>query len=481
MICKISDLTVLVFGDFMVDQYIEGDVYRISPEAPVPVLTIKNSKQVLGGAGNVANNLLSLGVKVRAITCVGNDAEGQWLVQMLAQKGADASYILQRDDVTTILKTRIVAKGQQFIRLDREKILDLADSLYSYLVNNGDEILKEIKAVVISDYGKGAVTEQTAQFLIHKAKARNIPVIVDPKGNDYTKYRCATVCTPNLKELAEACHRTFESEVDIESGAADLLMRYQFNYLLVTRSDKGISMLQRAKPGKMDFPAAAKEVIDVTGAGDTVVSTIALGLAWGLKIEQCCQLANRAAGIVVSKAGTATLTIDELVTAEGIGKSKIINIEMAGRIAKILKQKGKKVVFTNGCYDLLHAGHLSSLCQAKEFGDILMVGINGDDSVRRLKGKTRPVIDETNRAKMLAAVEYVDYVIIFYEDTPEKLVEIISPDIMVKGLDWKGKPVAGAEKVIEAGGRLEFIKLEPGFSTTNIINKISGIRKEIDR
>lgn len=479
LIKKTKEVYALVLGDYMLDEYIMGDVKRISPEAPVPVVEVRKKEIRLGGAGNVVNNLFALGAKSKVLGCIGKDNLSQILIKELEAINADVSHLGQVEGYCTILKTRIVSKNQQFIRYDQEQLKNLSPQYINFIQSNLDEIFKDVNVVIISDYGKGTVTEELCQKIITKAKTLNLPVIIDPKGADYTKYKGATICTPNLSELSAASNQIIQNDNEemINQYGQKICKEHKFNYLLVTRSEKGMSLIDKEK--KLDFPAMAKEVIDVTGAGDTVVSVIALGMAIGMTLPECCKLGNCAASIVISKFGAATTTINEVLGSQLLESGeKIISPEKISLLIAYLKEQGQKIVFTNGCFDLVHAGHISSFEQAKQFGDVLIVGLNGDESIKRIKGEKRPIVEEKYRAKLLSSLSLVDYVVIFKEDTPQDLIEMIKPDILVKGKDWEGKNVAGQEFVESYGGKVQFIDLEQGLSTTNIINKICKVHEE---
>ena len=470
---KINNKTILVFGDLMVDKYITGNVSRISPEAPVPILAVTNKQSKLGGAGNVINNVTSLGGKTKILGCVGNDEDGSWITKTLSQRGIDISYLKCSDEVKTISKTRLVSKNQQFLRFDEEIIKDIPKSYEEYVIKNIEEIFADVDVLVVSDYGKGTVTKTLCEFLIQTANKKNIPSIVDPKGTDYSKYFGATVCTPNVNELKVVTGKKADSEDEILAAGKKLLKDTNLKYLMLTRSEKGISLFTKGEEEKQDFPAISKDVVDVSGAGDTVVSTVALLLAAGFTAQECCVLANFSASIVCSKFGTATLSLNELMeTVAHSGEFKLIDVTTAKYIVAALKEKGKKAVFTNGCFDLLHAGHLSSFLQAKKFGDVLIVAVNSDKSVKRIKGDLRPVISETDRIKMLCALECVDYVIVMEDNDPSAIISEIKPDIAVKGKDWQGKKMPELDILNSYGGKMEYIELDAGHSTTNIIEKI---------
>lgn len=469
---QIKDTCVLLFGDFMVDKYIYGDVTRISPEAPVPVLKVTSKQMRLGGAGNVVNNLISLGACVRVLGCMGKDTNGEWIISELSDKGINTEHIMQHPQIRTISKTRLISNKQQFLRYDEEIIKDIPTEYIAYIKKNKNIIFENVQVVIISDYGKGAVTKETAQFLISSANELNIPTVIDPKGKDYGKYMGASVCTPNLKELGDAVGRKLISEEDIIIAGKEIQEKTQLEYLLLTRSEKGISLFTLSQ-NKKDFPAISKEVIDITGAGDTVVSVTALMMAMNFSLEECCILANIAASIVCSKFGTATLSLNELMEQiVNSGQFKLVDISTAQYVLASLREKGKKIVFTNGCFDILHTGHLASFLQAKKFGDILIVAVNSDASIKRLKGNERPIISQKDRIAMLCALECVDYVILMEDDTPVNLIKSLKPDVTVKGKDWENKVLPEREAVEAYGGQVKFIEMEVGLSTTNIIRKI---------
>lgn len=468
---NINHITVLVFGDYMVDSYINGDVKRISPEAPVPVVEIKTRTKKLGGAGNVINNIISFGAKVKAIGCIGDDENGNFIKEEFNKMNIDDAFFGIDKNVCTIVKTRITAKKQQFLRLDEEKKKLLPKEYYDYISENLNNVFEGVNSLVISDYAKGAVNEEFCQLLIEKAKSLNIPVIIDPKGTVYKKYKGATVLTPNLKELNDYLQYEVQGDSALTEAGFKLREDCEIEYLALTRSEKGISLF--SKGSREDFPALAKDVIDVTGAGDTVVASIATLMPLGFSMPDLCKLANQTASVVVSKFGAATCTLDELMaTMEDTGEFKLISLDTAKYIVEDLKNKGKTVVFTNGCFDLIHAGHLYSFKYAKSLGDVLIVAVNSDASVKKNKGDLRPIINQDDRIKMICELECVDYVILMEDSNPVNIIKNIKPNISVKGEDWKNKNVP-EQKILESyGGKIEFIPLYQGKSTTNIIEKI---------
>ncbi len=469
---------ILVVGDLVLDQYVGGTVDRISPEAPVPVLNVIWSEDRLGCAGNVANNITSLGGTARLFACIGNDQSGKIIENILNNLGIDSTFIIKKDDIKTIKKVRIIAKNQQIVRLDYEEKKDVSIHLFNYAKTNIKSLFDGIDACILSDYNKGSINSNISQLIINEGKKRNIPVLVDPKGNNWDKYKEATICTPNMIEFADVCHSSVSklTEDNIYSLAIELCKKYCIPNICLTRSEKGMSVIT-INGEKFDVPALRKEVVDVSGAGDTVISTMALSIATGMSIADACVLSNSAASIAVSKLGTTPVQYQELEDLISEHNGKVRSLEEIEIITDRIRKRKNRIVFTNGCFDLLHAGHVSMLEKAKSFGDVLIVGLNSDDSVRRLKGNDRPIINQNDRAKVLQSLHSVDYVVIFDEDTPERIIKIIKPDVLVKGKDYLGKHIAGEEFVKENGGNVALIDLEAGRSTTNII----GIIKKEDK
>lgn len=472
-IYRMKEITVLVYGDFMVDKYIHGEVNRISPEAPVPVLHVTGKERKFGGAGNVVSNLLALGVKVRVAGFTGNDEEGMWLTNTFSKMGADTTYIENTADLQTVIKTRITSRNQQFIRLDEEKSENITKDLEAKILDNLFDMLQGVDSVILSDYGKGNVTSDVAQEIISACIQQAIPVVVDPKGVDYSKYRGATVCKPNEKELAVAMGTSLVTDEDVERAGCELKEQHGIENLVVSRSEKGIMYLNDQNV-RRDFPTKTQEIIDVTGAGDTVVAMIASMMAIGADLEDSCKLANMAAAIVCSKFGAASASVQELIDAleKGIRHEELFTLEGIQKKIQEARQQSKTIVFTNGCFDLLHVGHLSSFRQAKQYGDILIVAVNSDASVKRIKGDSRPIINEENRMRMVSSLKYVDYVVLMEENDPTRLISVLQPDVVVKGRDWEGKYMPEREAIEAYGGKLQFIDLELGLSTTEIIERI---------
>ncbi len=473
-ILKEAKPNILVVGDLMIDHYLWGSCERISPEAPVQVVDVAKETTVLGGAGNVVNNLKALGASVSVAGVIGNDANGDELRAMLRSIAVDDSKLMVQYGRKTSKKSRVIAVSQQILRYDNESREDIAEDSVESIIKSLREDIKSFDAVILSDYGKGVLTKSLTQSVIQVAKAAGIPLLVDPKGSDFSKYRGATLLTPNKKEAQLATGIDIVDESSLEEALLKLKGECNLEISLITLSEDGIAIYDSELKR---FPTVAKEVFDVTGAGDTVIASIAYALSAGKNINEAAKFANLAAGVVVEKIGSATVTVDEIEEYEATlhkstSDAHIKNFEEIDAIVKRYKANGKKVVFTNGCFDILHVGHVKYLQIAKSFGDILIVGLNSDASVSRLKGATRPINTAEDRAYLLAALEAVDFVVPFEEDTPYKLVEMIAPDVLVKGGDYEGKKVVGTEFARE----LKLVNFVDGKSTTKTIEKIQGKR-----
>jgi D-beta-D-heptose 7-phosphate kinase/D-beta-D-heptose 1-phosphate adenosyltransferase len=469
-----SQLKVLVVGDLMLDRYILGEVDRISPEAPVPVLRHAQRYERAGGAANVAMNLAGLGCQALLAGFWGEDAEKAELAAFLDEAKIDTLGVVTTR-LPTISKTRIVSRQQQLLRLDIESQERPSAEDQQHLRERVEQLVSKVHAVVLSDYAKGAVTAELCAVVVRAARAARVPVLVDPKTPDFAKYSGATMVCPNLNELSAATGvGTFEMEALLHAGEAQRA-EHELQYLTVTMSEKGIRVLSDGKT--YHSPARAREVYDVSGAGDTVIATLAASLAGGLQVETAVELANLAAGIVVGKVGTVPIAAHELVGAltpsSGIrGGEKVLDRErLAKRVAE-WRAAGETIVFTNGCFDLLHVGHVTLLEDCHRYGSKLVLGLNSDASVCRLKGPTRPVVGENERARVMAALAAVDAVVLFEEDTPIELIRAVKPDVLVKGGDYSVETVVGHEDVIAAGGRVEIVPTVEGFSTTNIVKKL---------
>ena len=478
---SLPNLRIAVIGDLMVDRYVFGDVSRISPEAPVPVNRVKQMKEVLGGAANVAANLANLDVHVYIGGVAGKDTHGDLLQDLLDSDGIDNSGVVISRDRSTITKMRILGDRQQMMRLDFETVRDVEQQEEEELISWLDSLCqKGLDGIVISDYGKGVCKDSILEKIFNLANCYKIPTIVDPKGSQWEKYNGATYITPNVKELSERVGYSITNDDDkIVTAAKEVLATNNIQYIIATRSEKGISVI--ARDGRIwHNPATQQDVFDVSGAGDTVVATMICSIAANLSMRTALHVANGAAGIVVSKVGTYPIHRQELIELwmslqEGkyIEKS-LYSWEEMKNLVQQWQNQGDIVVFTNGCFDILHRGHITYLQEAAQLGDRLIIGLNSNDSVRRLKGETRPLVDEEDRAWLLSALGCVDGVVLFDEDTPSQLLEIIRPNILVKGGDYKVDDVVGREFV----DSVQILSFKDGYSTTNVVKKIANLVKE---
>lgn len=464
-------LRVLVVGDLMLDHYLYGDVGRISPEAPVPVLRYRHEEERPGGAGNVALNLVSWGCQVFLAGAVGADESGERLIELLQRANVGTDAVLEVPGRQTTIKSRIIARDQQLMRVDRELVAPIDDVVETELAERIDALLPDSDLVLVSDYDKGGVTEGLLGRLLPAARKRGIPVLVDPKGSDFARYRGANLITPNLAEFLAVGRLAEDASCDlVRDTAAELVRTLDLEGVLVTLSERGMTWFG-ADETELYSPARTRQVHDVAGAGDTVLAAIGAARGLGWTMEKAMALANLAAGLVVAKPGVATVSGSELI--EGCGPAdKVIGSDRLAELGRLARQRGQKVVFTNGCFDLLHAGHVAYLQKAKELGDLLVVGLNSDASIRRLKGPERPLVGQEDRSRIMAALDCVDYVTLFDDDTPIRLIEALRPDVLVKGGDYRPEDVVGREFVESCGGRLELIQFEAGRSTTAMIDKI---------
>ncbi|WP_372881729.1 bifunctional D-glycero-beta-D-manno-heptose-7-phosphate kinase/D-glycero-beta-D-manno-heptose 1-phosphate adenylyltransferase HldE [Psychromonas sp.] len=460
---------ILVVGDVMLDRYWHGPTSRISPEAPVPVVKVEHIEERPGGAANVALNVAALGAKVNLIGLVGADEAANILAKNLETVHVNNNFVTV-PNFPTITKLRVLSRHQQLLRLDFEEGFHGIDS--SEILQKMDNSLRTQESVVIfSDYNKGSLTD--VQAMIQLAKKYNSVVLVDPKGCDFEKYRGATLLTPNLAEFEAVVGKCHSEGELIERGLA-LIKQFDLKALLVTRSEHGMTLIREGQE-PFHLPTQAQEVYDVTGAGDTVISVLASSLAAGSSFEHACTLANAAAGVVVGKIGTSTVNTIELANAvysqQEIGFG-VLSEEQLKLAVKLAQHRGEKVVMTNGCFDILHAGHVSYLNTAREQGDRLIVAVNSDQSVRSLKGSGRPVNPADRRMAVLAGLGAVDWVVEFTEETPQRLIAEILPDLLVKGGDYKPEQIAGGAEVIANGGEVRVLQFEEGCSTSEIIKTI---------
>jgi D-beta-D-heptose 7-phosphate kinase / D-beta-D-heptose 1-phosphate adenosyltransferase len=473
-----SQLKILVVGDIMLDRYIHGDVERISPEAPVPVLRHARRYERAGGAANVAMNLAGLGCQTILSGFWGTDAEQSELAAILERAGIDTVGVVQ-SALPTISKTRIVGRTQQLLRLDIESRDNPPATESQRLQQRAADLVAKVHAVILSDYAKGALTTALCEAVIRAARTSGIPVLADPKTHDFSKYTGATTVCPNLGELAAATGIEAHHTDELLAAGQALVAEHDLKFLTVTMSEKGISVLRKGANGIFHSPARAREVFDVSGAGDTVIATLAACLAAGLQIETAVDLANLAAGIVVGKVGTVPIARHELVAALTRSTTltageKILDLERIRLRVAEWRAAGETIVFTNGCFDLLHVGHIALLEDCRRFGSKLVLGLNSDASVGRLKGPARPIVSERERARVMAALAAVDAVVLFEEDTPLELIRALKPNVLVKGGDYTIETVVGHEEVFAFGGRVEIVPTVEGFSTTNIVKKLTG-------
>ena len=466
-----QDARLLVIGDVMLDRYWHGAANRVSPEAPVPVVKVSNREDRPGGAGNVALNLAALGSATSLLGVVGDDDTGRDLLSRLNAAGVFCDFLVSPDK-PTITKLRVIAQHQQLIRVDFEQTFDAND--VRDLQARSEALMDGVGAVILSDYAKGAL--QDVQSLIQLARSKSIPVIVDPKGTDFSRYRGATLITPNPNEL-EAVVGPCEHEDDLVNKGLKMLSDLQLEALLVTRGEHGMTLIRPDSP-ELHLPARAQEVFDVTGAGDTVISVLAASLAAGDDLADATALANLAAGLVVGKLGTAAISGPELRRAilaeQGSGRG-VMSAEQLQIAVQDARDHGEKIVFTNGCFDIIHAGHVGYLAEARKHGDRLIVAINDDDSVRRLKGSGRPINPVERRMAVLAGLEAVDWVVCFSEDTPEGLLQALRPEVLVKGGDYSIDQVVGGEFVQSYGGEVKVLEFLDNCSTSAIVDKMKEV------
>ncbi|MFB3151433.1 MAG: D-glycero-beta-D-manno-heptose-7-phosphate kinase [Alphaproteobacteria bacterium] len=470
-----SGVRVLCVGDVMLDRFAYGEVERISPEAPIPVFRHRHEATMAGGAGNVLRNLSTLGVAARIVAVIGDDDAGAELRALIeAEPGAQAELFAAKGRETTI-KTRYIAGSQQLLRADRETTTDIEPAIAEKIVATVAAALAETDAIVLSDYGKGVLTPEVTARIIEAARQAGKPVVVDPKGPDMSHYRGASVVTPNRRELAEASGLAVSDDAEIIIAAEKLIAGCGFEAVLVTRAKDGMTLVTAA--GAEHLEAMKREVFDVSGAGDTVVATLAAAIGAGVALVDAAAIANAAAGVVVGKVGTAVVEKSELIDAlhgrdRSSAGSKLASFEAAlERIAR-WRRKGLRIGFTNGCFDILHPGHVSLFDQARGACDRLVVGLNSDASVARLKGAGRPLQAEAARAAVLGSVASIDLVVVFADDTPMKLIEAIRPDVLVKGGDYTIEEVVGAEFVQSYGAKVLLAEIAPGHGTTQTIARM---------
>ncbi len=471
---KFKTAKILCIGDIMLDRFVYGDVERISPEAPVPILKVYDEKKMPGGVGNVVRNIKALGGMAQIISIVGDDSYGN-ILQNLLKASADLTLIKSKK-VPTIVKTRYIGLNQQLLRVDEEPADIISPEIKGKVLKNIEAKSSSCNLIVLSDYGKGIVEKD----VVRKIMGSGIPVIVDPKKKDFSFYSGAYLITPNKKELKEASEMPVENDEQIIQACKSLILKHNIQNILATRGAEGMTLVERKNENEFEVTRLhniAKEVYDVSGAGDTVVAVMALGLSCGQSLKDSAEIANIAGGIVVGKAGTAVVYPEEII-AQTQNKNKntankIVDIKALKTLIEDWKSKNLTVGFTNGCFDILHKGHIFLINQAAEYCDKLILGLNDDPSIKRLKGNARPVNEQEARAEVVAGLQNIDAVIFFSEDTPLNLIKQIMPDVLIKGADYKIENVVGAKEVIASGGKVVLADLKDGFSTTKTIAKLS--------
>ena len=474
-ISRFDHCRLLVVGDLMIDEYVWGEVDRISPEAPVQVVSVKNEEYTLGGAGNVVNNLVALGAKVSVLGVTGTGRDGKLLLNRLNDLGADTGGVIQERSRPTTKKTRIIADHQQVVRIDRETKKEVAFSTFKSLTTLAEKIIPAVDLILISDYGKGLITRNLIADLVKIAKNNNKITIADPKGRDFTKYSGVSLLTPNSKEASLASGVEISDPKNIAAAGKILIEKSGVEKLLITCGKDGMVLFE---PGRKPFKIStkAREVYDVSGAGDTVMAVLGLGMAAGLPLKEAITLANTAAGIVVGKVGTATVSKRELLQAlkqtSEDNASKYKSLSEISQLCRKLQKDRKRIVLTNGCFDLLHVGHIRLFSASKQLGDVMIVAIDDDESVKLLKGAGRPVIGATERVRILSALDSVDYVVVFATNELDNVLGAIRPDVLTKGSDYESAKILGREIVESFGGRIERIPITEEISTTQIIDSI---------
>lgn len=468
---------ILCLGDCMLDKFVYGQVERISPEAPIPVFQETNENIMLGGAANVAANIAAYGCSVEFVSVIGDDVEGNLFEKIIKSAPHINAHLLKEKNRPTTLKTRYITTGHHLLRVDKETRTFISKEIEDKIIQLLPELIQKSDIILISDYMKGFLTASLSQMVIQIANQFSKIVLVDPKGGDYTKYQGATILTPNRGELKQATAMPVTTDADIILAARSLIEKYNVSSVLATRSQEGMSLITQTN--EHHIPTEAKQVYDVSGAGDTTVATLALALACEIPLVEACEIANVAAGIAVGKLGTAIVYPEEL-SQQLLKKynshlpEKLINLEEAKIMVDRWRKTGKKIGFTNGCFDLIHPGHTTLIKKAKQLCDILIIGLNSDSSVKALKGETRPIQNEFARASVLSSLSHTDLIVIFNELTPINIIESLLPDVLIKGSDYTIDQVVGADIVIKNGGKVELVDLVASFSTSSIISRISS-------
>ena len=477
ILTRYAGLHALVVGDVMLDEYFAGTVDRISPEAPVPVVRVKDTERRLGGAANVARQITALGVSVSLAGVLGCDAAGEDLLGLCASSAIDTRAVMRLNDRSTTRKLRVLGHSQQLLRLDWEDTRPCASATITDLLNKLHDIRRP-DVIVLSDYAKGVVTPALIDGVVQVGARFGTPVLVDPKHRDFGRYRGATTITPNLRELevAAGVQLNADDTLAIAAAARPLIAAANLAAMVVTLGDRGMLVVPASGP-QISIPAVQRAVYDVTGAGDTAIAVLAVSLAAKASFVAAAQIANAAAGIAVGQVGTVAVDNEGIRAAltDGAATKLLSRQELATRAAS-WRLAGKRIAFTNGCFDLLHSGHLSLLREARKLGDVLVLAINSDASIRRLKGEERPLVGQIERAALLAALDCVDAVTIFEEDTPLETIQSVAPHVLIKGADYKIEQVVGREFVEACGGRVALVQLVPDKSTTALLQRIRGVR-----
>ena len=460
---------ILVIGDLMIDHYLWGSSEKISPEAPVQIININSENLLLGGAGNVIRNLKELGAKVDVLSVIGECRISKDINNLLNEINVDTQYLVSQKNRLASKKTRLMASKQQVVRYDQESIEDISIESENTMLNFYERIVENYDCILLSDYGKGILTENLTKSLIKIANLNKIKILVDPKGLDFSKYKDAYLLTPNIKEASKATQIEINNQKNLELAIKKLKSKCNLEVSLITLSEDGIAVFENQLN---IYPTLAKEVFDVTGAGDTILASLGYALGCSCSIHEAVKFSNTVAGIVVGKIGSATATFDEIAKFEKSysvsNEDQIKTFNEISEITKRLKNEGKKIVFTNGCFDILHAGHVKYLNKSKCLGDVLIVGLNSNQSVKSIKGSDRPINDEMDRAIILSSLKAIDFVVIFNEDNPNNLIKKIKPNVLVKGSDYLGKTVIGSDIADE----VRYIDFIEGKSTTATIKKI---------
>jgi D-beta-D-heptose 7-phosphate kinase/D-beta-D-heptose 1-phosphate adenosyltransferase len=476
---RFDNCRLLVVGDLMIDEYVWGDVDRISPEAPVQVVAVNNEEYTLGGSGNVINNLAALGAEVSVLGVIGAGRNAKQLLSKLSSLGSDTAGIIQENNRPTTTKTRIIAEHQQVLRIDRETKKNISPESFASIIAMAEKLIPEVDVVLVSDYGKGMITRELVARLVKLSGDNGKIIIADPKGMDFSKYAGVSLLTPNKKEASMASGVEIVDRNSLTSAGTILLEKSGIERLLITCGKDGMILFD---PGREPYTIStrAREVYDVSGAGDTVVAVLGLGIAAGLSFKESVALANTAAGIVVGKVGTATVSRKELARAlrqtADSADSKHKLLQELSELCRKLHNDRKQIILTNGCFDLLHVGHIKLFEASKRLGDVLIVALDDDDSVKRLKGTDRPVITAAERVGLLSALNCIDYVVVFATSELEEVIKAVRPDVLTKGSNYESETVEGRELVEIYGGRVELIPITEAISSTKIINNIKNKR-----